>query len=242
MINAAEQFIKSHPSFTTKEFTDALQKEKPGIGRSTIYALLKKKSDSGEIFRVSKGRFVRTSNNDYSYELSDTGKNVAALIQENYPLVDFQIWELYQMNEFVNHQLSKNTIFVDVEHMLDESIFDLLFNQYPHVLFHPGIEEYYRYAGEETIIVRKMISESPSPYGQYRQASLEKILTDLFARGITGSILSRSEYQAIFEDSFEKYNINKAKLFRYARRRGIDKNIADFIRSETNIILEEHYE
>ena len=108
----AEKFIENHPSFTTGEFTDALQKGVPGIGRSTIYSILKKKCDSGEISRVSKGRFVHSARKDYSYELSETARDIVALIQENYPLVDFQIWELYQMNEFVNHLLAKNIIFI----------------------------------------------------------------------------------------------------------------------------------
>jgi hypothetical protein len=108
----AEKFIENHPSFTTGEFADALQKGVPGIGRSTIYSILKKKCDSGEISRVSRGRFVHSARKDYSYELSETAKDIVALIRENYPLVEFQVWELYQMNEFVNHLLAKNTIFM----------------------------------------------------------------------------------------------------------------------------------
>ena len=226
---AIEQFIKEHPSFTTRQFTEALQKETPGISRSTIFNILKNKCDSGEICRTGRGNFKRSSGKKYSCELSETAKNIAALIQEHFPLVDFQVWELYQMNEFVNHLLAKNTIFIEVENMLDETIFNLLFERYPHVLFNPDIEEYYRYAGNETVIVHRLITEAPSSYGQYRQASLEKILVDLFARGITGSILPRSEYRAVYDDSFSKYNINQAKMFRYARRRGVEKNIRDFI-------------
>ncbi len=176
---------------------------------------------------------------DYLYELSETAKDIVALIQEYYPLVEFQIWELYQMNEFVNHMLAKNTIFIEVENMLDESIFNLLFDRYPHVLHNPSPNEYYKYAGDETIIVRKLISEAPPSYGQYRQASLEKLLVDLFGRGISGSILSRSEYRAVYEDAFQKYNINQGKMFRYARRRGIEKIIRDYIHEETRIVLED---
>ena len=188
---------------------------------------------------MGKGRFVHSARKDYSYELSETAKDIVALIRENYPLVDFQVWELYQMNEFVNHLLAKNTIFIEVENMLDESIFNLLFDRYPHVLHNPSLDEYYKYAGDETIIVRKLISEAPPPFGQYRQASLEKLLVDLFGRGISGSILSRSEYRAIYEDAFQKYNINQGKMFRYARRRGIEKAIRDFIHEETRIVLED---
>lgn len=236
---AADKFIEHHSSFTTGEFAEALRNEVPGIGRSTIYNILKKKCDSGIISRAGRGRFSRSARKEYFYDLSETAKNIVALIQESYPLVDFQIWELYQMNEFVNHLLAKNTIFVEVENMLDESVFNLLFDRYPHVLHNPNAEEYYKYAGDVTIIVRRLISEAPPPFGQYRQASLEKLLVDLFGRGLSGSILSRSEYRAIYEDSFQKYNINQGRMFRYARRRGVENTIRDFIREETTIVLED---
>ena len=129
----ADKFIEHHSSFTTGEFAEALRNEVPGIGRSTIYNILKKKCDSGIISRAGRGRFSRSAGKEYFYELSETAKNIVALIQASYPLVDFQIWEFYQMNEFVNHLLAKNTIFVDVENMLDESVFHLLFDRYPHV-------------------------------------------------------------------------------------------------------------
>lgn len=233
-----KDFLIKKPSFTTEEFADMLRIESPGIGRSTIYHMLKGLCDSGEIIRISKGCFNTAVKKNYSYDLSDAAKDLSDMIRKQYPLIDFQVWELYQMNEFVNHQLAKNTIFIEVENPLDESVFNLLFGEYPHVLFNPDMDEYYKYSGDETIIVRKLISEAPPFYGEYRQASLEKLLVDLFARGISGSIISRSEYKAIYEDSFKKYNINQAKLFRYARRRGLERTIRDFIRENTNIILE----
>lgn len=239
MKSIAEEFIDNHRSFTSREFADALHKKMPDIGRSTIYNILQTKCNSGEITRISKGHFISTSKKKYSYDLTGTARDVAALIRDAYPLVDFQIWELYQMNEFVNHLMAKNTIFVEVESMLDESIFNLLFNRYPHVLHNPDINEYYKYATDETIVVHKLISESPPPLGHDRQASLEKLLVDLFARGISGSILSRSEYRAIYEESFQKYLINQPKMFRYARRRGIEKIIRDFIHEQTCIVLED---
>ena len=130
------------------------------------------------------------------------------------------------------------TVFIEVENPLDESIFNLLFEKYPHVLFNPSIEEHYKYAGNITIVVQKLISEAPPSLGEYRQVSLEKLLVDLFVRGISGKLISRSEYHAIYEDSFKKYNINLAKMFRYARRRGNKQIIIDYICNKTNIKLE----
>ncbi len=232
-----QNFLIENQSFTTRDFAEMLRIKTPNIGRSTVFYLLKYLCETGAIIRTGKGHFEISGKKNYSYKLSETALNVAANILEVFPLVNFQIWELYQMNEFVNHQISKNTIFVEVENMLGESVFNLLFDKYPHVLHNANIDEYYKYAGEETIIVRKLISEAPSSVGQYKQAALEKILVDLFGRGVSGSIISRSEYKAIYEDSFEKYLINQPKMFRYARRRGIEKKIVDFIHEETNITL-----
>ena len=238
MKTAIRKFLLNHPSFTAGEFEGALRIEKGNIARSTVYKILKELCASGEIVRSKRGLYAASDKKEYYYELSDTAKTISTQIHEAYPLVDFQIWELYQMNEFVNHQMARNTISVDVEDMLDESVFDLLFEKYPHVLHNPSLEQYYKYAGEETIIVRNLISEAPPAVGEFKQASLEKMLVDLFGRGISGSLISRSEYQAIYEDAFKKYNINQAKMFRYARRRGIEKTIIDFIHTNTDIILE----
>ena len=238
MDTIVKAFIASHSDFTTGEFTDVLVENYPDIGRSTVFYYLKSLCDTGAVTRVSRGRFEVSGNKKYCYELSDTAKSISALISKSYPLVCFQIWEFNQMNEFVNHLLSHNTIIVEVEDVLDETVFNMLFKLYPHVLLNPTDNEYYKYHGDETIVVRKLISEAPPSYGALKQASLEKILVDLFGRGISGSIISKSEYKAIYEDSFEKYSINQAKMFRYARRRGIGNKIKSFIQEETDIVLE----
>ena len=232
-----QNFLIKHPSFTTNDFVEMLKTEAPNIGRSTVFNLLKDLCEIGTIKRIGRGHFNSSNKMIYNYELSKTAQSISSYIQKQFSLIDFQIWELYQMNEFVNHQLSRNIIFVEVENMLDESIFNYLFDKYSHVLYNADMDEYYKYSGEETIIVRKLISEAPPSIGQYKQASLEKILVDLFGRGISGSVISRSEYRDIFEDSFKKYVINQPKMFRYARRRGIEKNITDFIQDKTDITL-----
>ena len=112
METTVKEFITTHPSFTTGEFADELRINIPNIGRSTIYQTLKILCESGEITRTRKGHFAISKKKDYCYDLSDTAKNISTVIQTQFPFVDFQIWELYQMNEFVNHQIAKNTIFV----------------------------------------------------------------------------------------------------------------------------------
>lgn len=232
-----ESYLSDRGQFTTDEFVDMLREQDPTIGRSTIYKVLHELVQEERITRTSRGHFVCAARKSYSYPLSNIAADIASEIHNNYPQIDYQIWELYQMNEFVNHLFARNTIFVEVESMLGESVFQLLFDRYPHVLWNPTEEEYYRYLGTETIVVRELISESPAPYGDH-QTSLEKILVDLFGRGIVGSIIQRAEYPAIFEDAYARYNINHLRLMRYARRRGIEQPIKTFIETKTRIRLE----
>ncbi len=239
MENKVNDFILSHPNFSTEEFFLTLQSEKPDIGRSTVYKLLKNLCEQNRISRAGRGRYISSIKKNYDYPLSETAKEIAILIKDNFPLVNFQIWELYQMNEFINHQIAHNTIIIDVENMLDDTIFNFLFGKYPHVLLNPSSEEYYKYVGDKTIVVKKLISEAPASVNEFNLASLEKILVDLFGKGISGSLISRSEYKAILEDSFKRYRINTAMLFRYARRRGNADRIREYIHEKTNIILED---
>ena len=60
--------------------------------------------------------------NNHSYEYLE----VEEKITDRYPLLEFQMWELIQFNEFLNHQIAKNIIVVEVENMLEDSVFDTL--------------------------------------------------------------------------------------------------------------------
>ena len=70
-----------------------------------------------------------------------------------------------------------------------------------------------------------------------KQASLEKLLVDLFSRKLTGQLIERDEYRQIYTDAFDKYVINESALFRYAGRRHLEREIRKFIAEETNIEL-----
>lgn len=238
MDDVIERYISNNDGFTTKNFAEMLRRNNPDIGRATIYKILKNLCENGRIMRTGRGLFTNSIKSNYSYEPSVDILSVTADIRREYPLVDYQVWELYQLNEFVNHQITKNTLFIEVESMLNESVFNLLFSKYPHVLLNPTTDEYYKYMGNMTIIVRKLISDAPPPIGINSQACLEKIIVDLFEHGLSGNLIEKAEYPEIIESAFTRYNINRSKLFRYARRRGLEKAIRQFIDEKTNIDLE----
>ena len=66
---------------------------------------------------------------------------------------------------------------------------------------------------------------------------MEKLLVDLYSKKLSGKLISRSEYQGIYEEAFSRYNIDEMKMFRYARRRHLEAEIDTFLREKTNVVL-----
>ena len=228
--------------FTKNEFADLIHEVNPQYSERSVYWLLRKLQQENKIQKLGKNIFETVCQEKqkmpYTYEHSSEWNQIVSGIEKEYPLVDFQAWELIQLNEFVNHQIAHNTVFIEVEDMLEEAVFHTLKSKFPCVLLFPSEETFYRYRSpEQTIVILKLISEAPKPVGQPYSAPLEKLLVDLFSRKLTGHLIERAEYPAVYEEAFSKYLIDQKKMFRYARRRGVEEEMKEFIRTSTNIKL-----
>ena len=85
--------------------------------------------------------------------------------------------------------------------------------------------------------IQRLLSEAPKPLGDMKECRLEKLLVDLFSNKFTEQLVERAEHAGIYKKAFRKYYIDEKKMFRYARRRNLEKEIKDFIEKETNIQL-----
>ena len=131
---------------------------------------------AGKYYVVSKDAPVRKK---YVYPHSADYLKLEREIGESYPRVNFQMWELTQMNDFVNHTISKNVIFVEVESMLLDTVYDSLRLTYPYAMLHPDVDAFFRLRAPETdVVVQKLLTEAPSPNDE-RSCPIEKILVDL---------------------------------------------------------------
>lgn len=234
-------YFRPGETFGKNQFREAIHVLDPEYAESSVNWLLAKLKKENQIITVGRGKYERVPDTakkkQYAYIHSEEYNDIERKIMEKYPLVDFQMWELIQFNEFVNHQISKNLIVVEVENMLDEAVFDMLHEEYPYVLYSPHMEYYYRHkGGDNTVVVLKLISEAPKPV-EGHSSPLEKLLVDLFVNKFTGHLIERSEYPVIVEDAFRKYYLDESKMFRYARRRNVEARIKTFIRQETEIKL-----
>ena len=182
------------------------------------------------------------TNNYNPEDGSFTEENVDARATVDY-IIHLGDWSSNNFSSFSNKRNYEYTytitvngvddIVVEVENMLEDGVFDTLREQYPNVFISPKIEQYHRYKGkEDNIVVLKLISEAPKPKDGH-SSTLEKLLVDLFSNKFTGRLIEHSEYPAIFEDVFNKYYLDEAKMFRYARRRNVESKIKRFMKENT---------
>lgn len=117
---------------------------------------------------------------NYRHEYSEEACAAARAIREAFPAVEFTIFELVQLNEFVNHQLAHNVLFLSVEDDIIDFVFDLLKEQFPgKVLLDPTPELYHQYWYDGMIVLNKLVTEAPRGNEEAWHTRLEKMLVDL---------------------------------------------------------------
>ena len=228
------------PKFSRIDLKQAMETAGIQIGEASLKATLQKLLDDGKVARVGRNAYCipDVEYSLYRYQYSSEAIELADKITESYPLVDFSVFELVQLNEFLNHQIAHNVIYVSVENDCLDFIFEYLKNNYPgKVLYNPTEEDYHRYWSDNMIVVDKLVSEAPTGINKKWEARIEKILVDIMTSKVLQSSFGESEKPMIYNDVFHKYIIDESCMFRYAKRRGAEEKIRQFIKEETNVKL-----
>jgi hypothetical protein len=202
-----------------------------GVKESTLNWLIYNLLESKVIHRVSRNAYVVNGSaakmSEYEFFYSDETSAVLRFLSDRFPLLDFIVWETRTYNDFANHQLARNFIFVEVEKPLEESPFEALREKFTlPVLFKPNAKEIALYSDETTVAVIALTSEAPI---RGHETTLEKILVDLYANPLIDFIVSKGDYDGIFDEAFDKYILNKKTMQRYAKRRGKAESVAEMI-------------
>jgi hypothetical protein len=161
--------------------------------------------------------------------LDNFEKEIYQLVKKEKPLLQTCVWRDSIINEFMLHQPGIFFIFVEVERMGVDAVFDLLRNNYPKVYKQPSAEVFDNYVTYQNnaIIVIPLISEAPlTQVDDVPTISLEKLLVDLVRETKLHEAVQGAELTYVFREVINKYTLNKTKLLRYASRRGV-KNLVE---------------
>ena len=228
--------------FNKSRFREAVHMVDPDCTESSINWMLVTMRKQGILASAGTGKYYCLSSEsairkNYQYPHSPIYQEIEQFITDSYPLVNFQMWELIQMNDFVNHQIAKNVIIIEVESMLVDTVYEMLHEKYPYAMIQPDTDTFFKQRAPETdIVVQKLLTEAPTPNDGH-SCPLEKLLVDLQSKKLSGNLIERSEYQRIYEDIFRKYLIDETRMLRYAKRRNLYGNLLSFLKTQTNVKL-----
>ena len=234
------KFLENKTTFSRAELMKTIQENGETISEASFKLELQKMLKEGTIVRVGRNKYCVSKNGVgiYAYEYSDDAKAVAEIVKKKFPYLDFTIMDFVQLNEFVNHQLAHNVIYVSVEEDLGDFVFDALKEKYPgKVLINPTPEIYHQYWYDGMIVVGKLVSEAPMGQKEKWNTRIEKLLVDVMTNSILLSSVSETELTNIYEEAFAKYAIDESCMFRYAKRRGAENKIREFKKEKTNVQL-----
>ncbi|MCQ2148202.1 MAG: hypothetical protein MJZ16_11920 [Bacteroidales bacterium] len=221
-------------SFSRKELMQELAGRENGISEQTLSLQLNRLVSSCQLCRTGRGLYSLPTDRlpELLYEPSVWECNIYGKLKDKYPFLDFCIWSPRVLSSFMLHIPNIGYTFVDVEKDGMESVF-LTLQQIVtdrNILFAPSSEDCDRYlTGSNAVVIRQLIGQSPlTMVNNCQVPRIEKIMVDaigdnelLFASG--------SEIYNIFESAFERNQVNRSKLLRYASRRNRKNQVEQII-------------
>ena len=233
--------LAKYPTFNRSDLHLIMALNNVKTTDNIVNHMIKRMIDNRDIIRIGRNQYkLSGSKKIYQFPHSEQVILLADEIIKAHPFLDFRLFELIQINEFVNHQVANNIIFLFVEGGLETDVFNTLFeNHRGSILLKPSIEELYRYMTDDIIVIEKLPSESPKGINAFWDTRLEKMLVDIVVDKIISKVVYKGEYQVIFHDAVEKYAIDKNVIVRYLRRRGAYEKFLKFISEEVNFVSKE---
>ena len=219
--------------YSRDEIVSRLKKEKTGLNENSYFWIVGNLVKDGLLKRKGRDKYSvcdENTKNVYKPLYSEKAVAIKNKLERKYPLVKFIVFETVLLNEFLNHQIAHNTIFIQTERDVSEFIFDYLReNTKTNVLYKPNQAEFDRYWQPESLIVTDLTSEAPMNIDSPHEITAEKMLVDIFCDKIINLTYGKSEYKSIVDEIYSRYQVDTVRLLRYARRRNKEKEMMQFI-------------
>lgn len=213
----------------------ALQGEKKDLNeitfRWTLYHLLSEQ----KIYKVGYDSYSTRKPAEKAVYTPYYSEEALALMNDiagRYPNLTFVVFENFLLNEFLNHLIAQNTIYLQVEKDISSYIFDNLRDDYDTVLYKPNGKEFDKYWKRNCIVILDLISQAPLSKENEHMITMEKLLVDIIADRTIAATFSPSELPSVYESAFGNYSIERQKMSRYAERRGKKSEVQKYLSGE----------
>lgn len=211
----------------------------PDLNDSTFRWRIHQLKAKGVITPVTQDLFILGSKPDFKPVISDFEKRIANKVEKQFSGIKYAIWSSKSVNEFSLHLSSSFITVLQVEIDALEPVYAFLKNQnMGSVYFQPGKKEIERYIfeSEKSIVLQSLISKAPTQkIGNTFTVNLEKIIVDLYCEKDLFISFQGSELVHIINTAYERYSINFTTMLHYARRRGKEMELKQYLKERTDI-------
>jgi hypothetical protein len=187
------------------------------------------------IQEIKKGCYKISDKHPYKPKLDEKITEIYFSVTKEFYKSRFIVWSTSWINEFTLHQTFQNFYLFESSYETTESVFYKMKEmEIANVFLRPDKEEIIKYVigTESPIVILNLIMKAPvKKLNNIPVPTLEKILVDLYADQNTFYMYQGQELEKIFRNALKKYLLNYTKLFHYARRRGKEKELKNFLES-----------
>jgi hypothetical protein len=228
-------YLEMQSTVSKAKLVDCITSDFPELKESTINVYLSRLKKEGIIKNPSRGIYALKGKKAYHPTIDNKLKRLHNKIKKEYPFAEFCIWDTKWLNEFMRHQPFKFYTMLEFDKDVTESVFYTLKELGKQVFIEPDAATFDLYINnsEDVIILKHLISEAPlQEIEKIVVPTIEKLLVDMTI-DTKMYAAQQSEIEFIYENVFEKYEVNKNKMKRYAYRRNREKEVENL----TNLTL-----
>ena len=98
----------------------------------------------------------------YEPSYSDLARELKNKVGQQFPYIRFTVFETVLMNEFLNHLIAQNTVFLQIDKDINLFIFRYLQEAgYQRLLYKPSKKNLDLYWAKDSIIIMDLVSKAP---------------------------------------------------------------------------------
>ncbi len=223
-------YAEAHRDFSLGDLFAYLQ-EKTDIKKSSLSWYLFKLLNENVLVRTGRGKYAKVMKQVFSPQPIEDVKEIYGLLQADFPFAKFCVYQGDIIAPLLHHLSSNRIIYVETDRDSAETVFNFLKDKNHDVYLRPDKNMIYRYVDMDSrvIFVKNLVSEAPlQEVSGVPMPTLEKLLVDIL-RDADFFYLQGSESDRIIENAFNLYTINRSRLFRYADRRKVKKELSSIL-------------
>ena len=228
--------LKMGKTYSHQELIEVLRQECPKLSDNSLQWMI------GDLLKQEK--LQKTGYNQYALYhngmhpkyrpiYSERAQQLIEVLSKAYPYVVFTVFETVLMNEFLNHLVAQNTVFIQSEKESNIFLFRFLQEKgFNDLMYKPSNKDFSLYWTKDCIVVSDLISEAPIMADAPHSICLEKLLVDMYTDRLISTTYSKAEFPNVLHLALSQYRLDKPKLLRYARRRSKGKELMQLLEGE----------